>query len=77
MKSLDKLKRKGVISDYSLLDKNHSSFPTLVIFIQLNNRNFYITIEKFSYDLLKDDLLLETIITNKVLGTIKNVLRGV
>lgn len=77
MKLLNKLKRKGVISDYSLLDINHSSFPTLVIFIQLNNRNYYISIEKFSYDLLNDDLLLETIITNKVLGTIKNVLRGV
>ena len=76
MKSLDKLKRKGLISDYSLLDINHSLFPTLVVFIELNNRKYYISIEKISYELLNDDLLLETIITNKVLDTIKKVLRG-
>lgn len=77
MKTLDKLKRKGLISDYSLLDTNYSLFPNLVVFIELNNRKYYISIEKFSYDLLNDDLLLETIITNKVLDTIKKVLRGV
>ena len=76
MKSLDKLKRKGLISDYSLLDINHSTFPTLVVFIELNNRKYYISIEKPSNELLNDDLLLETIIINKVLDTIKNFLRG-
>lgn len=76
MKSLDKLKRKGLISDYSLLDINHSTFPTLVVFIELNNRKYYISIEKISNDLLNDEILLETIITNKVLVTIKKVLRG-
>lgn len=76
MKLLDKLKRKGLISDYSLLDINHSSFPILVVFIELNNRKYYISIEKFSNDLLNDELLLETIIANKVIDTIKKVLRG-
>ena len=77
MKTLDKLKRKGLIFDYSLLDIKHSLFPTLVVLIELNNRKYYISIEKISHELLNDDLLLETIITNKVLDTIKKVLRGV
>lgn len=76
MNSLDKMKRKGLICDYSLLGTNHSPFPTLVIFIKLNNRKYYITVENFSNYLLNDDLLLETIITNKVIDTIKKVLRG-
>ena len=76
MKSLDKLKRKGLISDYSLLDIYDSTFPSLVVFVELNNRKYYIPIEKFSNDLLNDDLLLETIISNKVLDTIKKALRG-
>lgn len=77
MNSLDKLKRKGLIYDYSLLGEKHLCFPTLVIFIKLNNRKYYITVENFSIGLLEDDLLVETIITNKVIDTIKKVLRGV
>ena len=52
MKSLDKLKRKGLIFDYSLLDINHSTFPTLVVFIELNKRKYYISMGKISNELL-------------------------